>query len=316
MIRYSLGRLAQLVLMLFVASVVIFAVIQNAPGDPARMQLGLSATPAQVAVERHALGLDRPLVVRYLLWLGRALHVDLGRSFSTSLPVSQTVGTAFGYTVRLAVLATVIALAVGLALGVAAALNRGRPLDSLISGFAAGGLSLPSFALGTILILILAVKLQWLPSSGAGIPGQPFGDSFSYLLMPALTLAIPESAVLTRFVRVALSETMSRDYIVTARAKGLSRWTVVMQHGLRNAMIPTITVAGIQVGRLLAGAVVTETVFSYPGIGYLTIQSIRALDYPVVEGALLLAAAVFLVLTFLVDLAYGLLDPRARVAGS
>lgn len=316
MIRYTVGRVAQLVLMLFVASIVIFSVIQNAPGDPARVQLGLSATPGQVAIERHALGLDRPLPVRYWLWLGHALRLDLGRSFSTNLPVSDTVATAFGYTARLAALATVIALVLGLTLGVAAALNRGRRIDSLISMFAAGGLSVPSFALGTILILVLAVKLQLLPSSGAGVPGQSWSDSSSYLLMPALTLAIPESAVITRFVRVALGETMSQDYIVTARAKGLSRWTVVMQHGLRNAMIPTITVAGIQVGRLLAGAVVTETVFSYPGVGYLTIQSIRALDYPVVEGSLLLAAAIFLILTFLVDLTYGVLDPRARLAGT
>jgi len=316
MIRYSAGRLAQLVLMLFIASLVIFTVIQNAPGDPARIQLGLSATQAQVAVERHALGLDQPLPMRYAIWLGRALHLDLGRSFSTNLPVRETVATAFGYTARLALLATLIALVLGLALGVAAALNRGRRVDSLISGFAAWGMSVPSFALGTIFILVFAVRLQLLPSSGAGVPGQPFSGSFSYLLMPALTLAIPESAVITRFVRVTLTEAMSQDYIVTARAKGLSRWTIVMQHGLRNAMIPTITVAGIQVGRLLAGAVVTETVFSYPGIGYLTIQSIRALDYPVVEAALLLAATIFLVLTFLVDLTYGVLDPRARLASS
>jgi len=316
MIRYTAGRLAQLVLMLFVASIVIFAVIENAPGDPARIHLGLSATADQVAVERERLGLDRPLPVRYALWLGRALQLDLGQSFSTSLPVRETVATAFGYTARLALLATVIALVLGLAIGMTAALNRGRRVDSLISTIAAGGLSVPSFALGTILILVFAVRLKLFPSSGAGVPEQSFGDAFSYLLLPAVALAIPESAVLTRFVRVNLSETMSQDYILTARAKGLSQLTTVVQYGLRNALIPTITVAGIQVGRLLAGAVVIETVFSYPGVGYLTIQSIRALDYPVVEGSLLLAAGIFLVLTFCVDLTYGVLDPRARLVGS
>lgn len=313
MIRYSLGRLAQLVLMLFIASVVIFLVIQNAPGDPARVQLGLSATPGQVALERHKLGLDEALPQRYAIWLSHALHLDLGHSFTTDLPVTDTIRTAFSYTYRLALVSAGIAIVVGVILGVVAALTRGRRTDVAISGLAAAALTLPSFAMGTILILVVSVRLQLLPPSGAGPPGQSAGEASKYLIMPALTLAIPAAAVLTRFVRVALAEALEQDYIVTARAKGLSRWTVTMRHALRNALIPTITVAGIQVGRLMAGAVVTETVFSYPGIGYLTIQSIGNRDYPVVEGSLLLAAGVFLVLTFIVDLAYGLVDPRARL---
>lgn len=316
MIRYSLGRLAQLVLMLFIASVVIFLVIQNAPGDPARVHLGLSATPAQVALERHKLGLDKALPQRYAIWLTHALRLDLGRSFTTNLPVTDMIRTAFFYTFRLALLSAGIAIVVGLILGVVAALRRGKRTDVAISGVAAASLTLPSFAMGTILILVVSVHLRLLPPSGAGPSGQSAAEAFKYLIMPALTLAIPAAAVLTRFVRVALTESMEQDYIVTARSKGLSQWTVIMRHGLRNAMIPTVTVAGIQVGRLMAGAVVTETVFSYPGLGYLTIQSIRNLDYPVVEGSLLLAAGVFLVLTFVVDLAYGLFDPRARLEAS
>lgn len=315
MMRYSLGRLAQLVLMLFIASIVIFTVIQNAPGDPARIQLGLSATPEQIAVERERLGLDEPVTDRYVVWLSDALRLDLGNSFATNQPVTELVGTALSYTARLAVLATLIALVVGGILGIVAALNRGRRIDVVISTIAAAGLTLPSFALGAIFILVVSVELQLLPPSGAGTPGQPVGEALKYLIMPAVTLAIPFSVILTRFIRVALAEAMEQDFIVTARAKGLTRRTVILQHGLRNAMIPTITMAGIQVGRLLAGAVVVETVFSYPGLGFLTIQSIRGLDYPVVEGSLLLAAGIFLVVTFLVDLTYGLVDPRVRPGG-
>src|SRR5215469_230084 len=314
MLRYTLSRLGQFVVMLFMASVATFLVIQHAPGDPARVQLGLNATPSEVAIERQKLGLNASLPHRYIIWLTQAVHLNFGRSFATNLPVTQMIGSAFGYTVRLAALAIVLAVLISIPLGIVAALNRGKKTDIAVSAFAAAGMSLPSFALGTILILILAVHFRLLPSAGAGNPGQSNAEALKFVIMPALTLAIPFAAVLIRFIRVALSEAMEQDYIVTARAKGLRRWTVISQHGMRNAMIPTITVAGMQVGRLLAGAVITETVFSYPGLGYLTIQSIQGLDYPVVEGALILAAAIFLVLTFLVDLTYGLFDPRVRLA--
>lgn len=312
MLRYTLSRVAQLVLMLIIGSIVIFLVIQNSPGDPALIQLGLDATPAQIAVERERLGLDKALPERYLIWLTQALQLDLGNSFSTGQPVTEVIGTALAYTTQLAVVAALLALVVGATLGVVAALRPGSRVDVAISAFAASCLSIPSFAFGTILILIVSVELGLLPPAGAGIAGQSAGEALEYTLMPALTLAVPVSAVLIRFVRVALSEAMAQDYIVTARSKGLRRSTVV-QHGVRNALIPTVTIAGIQLGGLLAGAVVVETVFSYPGLGRLTIQAIRGVDYPVVQGALLLAATIFLVLTFIVDIAYGLIDPRVRV---
>lgn len=301
--------------MLFIASVVVFAVMQSSPGDPARIRLGLEATPEQIAIERDRLGLDEPVTAQYLAWLSDALRFDLGTSFSTGLPVTQVIGDALYYTTWLAVLATLIAVIIGGALGVVSALNRGRRIDVVISAFAAGGFALPSFALGAMLILILSVQLGMLPPAGAGVPGQSLGASLEYMVMPAVTLAIPFSVVLIRFIRVALGEAMAEDYIVTARSKGLRRRTVVVQHGLRNAMIPTVTVAGIQVGQLLAGAAVTETVFSYPGLGRLTVQSVQGLDYPVVQGALLVGAAIFLFVTFLVDLGYGIIDPRVRLAG-
>ena len=315
MLRYSLVRLVQLVVLLFVASIVAFLVIRNSPGDPARSRLGLEATPQQIAVERHRLGLDQSPFKQYVVWMSDAVHLDFGNSFSNGLPVTQVLSDALYYTTRLTVLATLIALVLGAVLGLVAALNRGRRIDVVISALASGGFSVPSFALGTLLILILSVKLGWLPSAGAGDVGQSPRQALSYLILPAITLAIPFAVVLIRFIRVAVGEAMAQDYIVTARAKGLTRSTVLLQHGVRNAMIPTVTVAGIQVGQLLAGAVVTETVFSYPGLGRLTIQSIQGLDYPVVQAALLLEAAIFLTVTFIVDLAYGLIDPRVRLGG-
>lgn len=315
MLRYTLARLAQLVVLLWVASIVVFLVIRNSPGDPARVRLGTEATEAQVAAERTRLGLDDSLFQQYFVWLSDALRFDFGESFANRLPVTQVLGEALYYTTRLTALATLIALVVGFALGLVAALNRGRRIDVAISAIASGGFSVPSFALGTIFILVLSVELGWLPSAGAGDVGQPAGEALKYLILPAVTLAIPFAVVMIRFIRVAVGEAMSQDYIVTARAKGLTRSTVVLQHGVRNAMIPTVTVGGIQVGQLLAGAVVTETVFSYPGLGRLTIQSIQGLDYPVVQAALLLEAAIFLAVTFSVDLAYGLIDPRVRLGG-
>lgn len=313
MIRYTAARGIQLLFMLFIASIVIFLIVQNAPGDPARNLLGLSATPAQVAIERHKLGLDASLPHRYAIWLSHAVRLDLGTSFGTGLSVTKVVASAFWYTFRLAIASIVVALVLGMTLGLVATLNRGRMIDLAISAFAAAGLSVPSFATGTVLILVMSVELKVLPSAGAGIPGQSSGEALRFLVMPALTLGVPFSSVLIRYIRVALGEAMGQPYITTARAKGLTRPTVI-GHGMRNVLIPLITVAGLQIGKLLAGTVITETVFAYPGLGFLTIQAIQGQDYPVVEGALLFGAAVFLALTVVVDLVYGFVDPRVRVA--
>ncbi len=298
--------------MLVVASVVVFLVIEHAPGDPARFQLGLSATPAQLAIERHKLGLDSSVANRYLIWLRHALELNLGKSYSTGLPVTTTIATASGYTFRLDALAIVIGVVLGLPVGVLAALRRGTRIDAVISAAAAIALSVPSFALGTLLILLFSVHFRLMPPAGAGTPGQSLASTLRFTLMPAVTLALPFAAVLVRYVRLELGDAMGRAYVLTARSLGL-RPRTVLYDAWRNALIPTITVMGIQVGRLLAGAIITETVFSYPGLGYLTIQSIQGLDYPVVEGVLLFAAAIFLVVMFAVDLAVGLADPRVRI---
>ncbi len=312
MIRYSIARVGQLLLMLFLASIVIFLIVENAPGDPAQNLLGLSATPAQVAIERHKLGLDASVVHRYGIWLSNAVHLNLGSSFGSGLAVTDVIGSAFWYTFKLAIASILIALVLGLGLGLIATLNRGRKVDLAISAFAAGGLSVPSFATGTVLILLLSVQFKLLPSAGAGNAGQSAGQALRFLVMPALTLGVPFSSVLIRYLRVALGEALGQPYITTARAKGLTRPTVVA-HGMRNVLIPLTTVAGLQIGKLLAGTVITETVFAYPGLGFVTIQAIQGQDYPVVEGALLLGAAIFLALTVVVDLVYGFMDPRVRV---
>lgn len=315
MLRYAISRVGQLILLLAIASVVVFAVIQNTPGDPALMRLGLDATPEQVAIERVRLGLDRSLFERYTIWATDALRLDLGVSFSTSQPVIRMLSDALFHTFRLAALASVIALLLGTALGIVAALNRGRRLDAIISAICSVGLSLPSFALGTILIILFAIYLRWLPPSGVAMSGESWADQLSHLALPAITLATPFTMVLTRFMRGTLIDVLSQDYIVTARAKGIPMGAVVLTHALRNALIPTVTIAGMQIGSLLAGATVTETVFSYPGLGRLTIEAVQGLDYPVVQAALLLTASLFLINTFLVDLAYGLIDPRIRTGG-
>jgi peptide/nickel transport system permease protein len=315
MLNYSLSRLGQLILMLFLASIVIFAVIQNAPGDPALIRLGTEATPEQIEIERVRLGLNRTLPERYAIWLGDAVRLDFGNSFSTGLPVTEAIADAFAQTLKLAGLAALIGLVMGMALGITAALNRGTKLDTAISALTALAFSLPSFALGTLLVVIFAVTLRWLPPSGLGNASNTVVDTLRFLIMPAVTLATPFTVVLARYVRTALIEAMQQDHVTTARAKGLRNSAVVINYGLRNALIPTVTIAGLQIGNLLAGATVTETVFSYPGLGRLTIEAVISLDYPLVQGALLFTATVFLICTFLVDLTYGLIDPRIRTAG-
>lgn len=313
MTRYIASRLLQLLVMLVVASTIVFAVIQNSPGDPAMMQLGLDATPEQVEIERVRLGLDRTILERYVIWMSDAARLDFGVSFATGLPVAELLVTALGYTIRLAAIAATIAVLAGTTLGITAALNRGNRIDSAVSGFSALGLSLPSFALGTILIIVFAINLRWLPPSGVGFGSQSFLQAASYMVMPSLTLAMPFTVTLTRFVRASMIEALGQDYVTTARAKGMTPRTVVLRHALRNALIPAVTVIGLQTGQLLAGATVTETIFSYPGLGRLTIEAVQGLDYPVVQGALLVAACLFLVNTFIVDLTYGQIDPRVKI---
>lgn len=311
--RYLIRRLLLLIPTLFLASVLIFAIIALAPGDPARMMLGSQATPEEVAVERERLGLDRPIPVRYAIWLTDVAQLNLGVSQSNRRSVSSLIADALPNTMRLALISLAVAMLIGFPLGVLAAINANRRIDAIITGINSLGLAMPAFWFGLLLILFFSVELRWLPASGIGDANQTFWQRLPYLIMPVATIAVSNLSVFSRYVRSAMIDVLSADYVRTARAKGLSEKVVIFQHALRNAMVPVITIVGIQFGRLLGGAVVTESVFAYPGIGRLVINSIANRDYPVVQGTLMLVVLIFLITNIIVDASYALLDPRVKL---
>ena len=308
-------RWLALVPTLLLASILIFAIIRLSPGDPVRMRLGTEATPEEVAGERERLGLDRPLPLQYLVWLSDLGRLDLGRSQVNNRPVAALLAEHFPNTLRLSLTAFVLAVLIGLPLGCLAAVRRDTAADVLITGLNSLGLAIPAFWLGMLLILVFSVTLQWLPASGLGEPGQPWFVNLRYLVLPVVTIAILNLSVFARFVRSSMLDVLGADYVRTARAKGAPERAVIGRHALRNALIPVVTVLGIQFGRLLGGAVVTEAVFAYPGIGRLVVTSILNRDYPVVQGTLMLVVAIFLLTTIVVDLTYAYLDPRVAQHG-
>ncbi|MGE3272438.1 MAG: ABC transporter permease [Chloroflexota bacterium] len=311
--RYLIRRLLLLIPTLFLASVLVFAIIALAPGDPARMMLGTQATPEEIEVERTRLGLDKPIPVRYAIWLSDVAQLNLGVSQSSRRPVSTLIADALPNTLRLALTSLAVAVLIGFPLGVVAAVNANRRIDTIITALNSLGLAMPAFWFGLLLILLFSVQLQWLPASGIGSPNQPIYERLEYLIMPVATIAVSNLSVFARYVRSAMIDVLSADYVRTARAKGLAERVVVFSHALRNAMIPVITIVGIQFGRLLGGAVVTESIFAYPGIGRLVINSIANRDYPVVQATLMLVVLIFLVTNIIVDASYAFLDPRVKL---
>jgi ABC-type dipeptide/oligopeptide/nickel transport system permease component len=282
----------------------VFLLIHLVPGDPIQQMLGEGAPPADLAATRHAYGLDEPLGQQYLHYWKGVVRGDLGRSFRYNQTVGQIIAARYPYTLRLTLASLLIAIVLAIPAGVRSARRRNRWDDRLISVVSLFGLSFPNFALGPILILLFAIKAGWLPVSGAG--------TFANLVLPALTMGSALAAILTRMVRTSMLEELSQDYIRTARAKGLPERTVVYRHALRNAMIPVITVLGLQFGALLAGAIVTETIFSWPGIGRLTIQAIGSRDYYVVQGCVLAIGLTYVAVNFLTDVLYSVANPRIR----
>jgi ABC-type dipeptide/oligopeptide/nickel transport system permease component len=311
--RYLLRRLLLLIPTLFLASLLIFAIITLSPGDPVRMMLGTQATPEEMQVERERLGLDKPIPVRYGIWLTDVVSLNLGVSQSSRRPVSTLIGDALPYTLRLALISLAFSMLIGFPLGALAAINANRRLDAIVTGINSLGLAMPSFWFGLLLILLFAVQLRWLPASGVGEPNQAFYLRIPYLIMPVLTIVVSNMSVFSRYVRSAMIDVLSTDYVRTARAKGLSEQVVIARHALRNALIPVITIVGIQFGRLLGGAVVTESVFAYPGVGRLVINSIQNRDYPVVQATLMLVVLIFLITNIIVDVSYAYLDPRVKL---
>lgn len=280
--------------------------IHLVPGDPVELMLGESATAGDRAALRARLGLDRPPAEQVFAQLARLARLDLGESLHSRRPVARLVAERLPATLELAVAALAVAVALALPLGVLAARRRGGAADGAAMGLALLGLSVPSFWLGPLLILLFSVQLGWTPVSGR--------EGLSSLVLPALTLGTGMAAVLARMLRGSLLETLSEDYVRTARAKGVPEGAVLRRHALRNAALPVVTVFGMQAGALLAGAVITETVFAWPGIGSLLVEAIQRRDYPVVQGCVLLISTAYVLVNALTDLAYAWLDPRVRVA--
>ncbi|HXX40293.1 MAG TPA: ABC transporter permease [bacterium] len=304
MFRHIAGRLLWAVPVLLGVSVIVFGLLKLIPGDAAQVMAGTDATAADVEAIRQQLGLDRPVYVQYVRWLGRLSRLDLGRSAVTHRPVVYEIASRIPPTAELAAAAMALAVALGLAMGVAASTHQHSIWDVTASLAAAVGVSMPIFWLGLMLMMIFSVGLRWLPSTGAG--------TFAQLVLPALTLGSTSMAIIARQARSAMLEVLQQDYLRTARAKGVTRWVVVMRHGFRNAVIPIVTVVGLQLGYLLSGTVLTETVFARPGLGRLIVDSIRSRDVAVVQSAVMVLSVTFIVVNLAVDVLYAYLDPRIR----
>jgi peptide/nickel transport system permease protein len=311
--QYLLLRIAQLVPALFLASIAIWALIYLLPGDPAIAILGPNATPEQLQALREQLGLNQPAPLQYLGWLGRVVRGDFGISYQTGLPVLQLIGLRAIATVQLGTMAFVVSMLVGVTLGVIAAARPTSLAARLVGAYNSLTLALPSFWLGLLLILLFGVWLKILPPASGFIPIwlDPLG-TLRVSILPIATLASYTSGIVARFVRAAMLDVLGADYVRTARAKGVAEPRVVWRHALRNALLPTVTVLGLQFGAFIGGAVVTEGVFNYPGLGSLVLSSVVSRDYTVLQGAILLIVAAFTLVNLGVDLLYAVLDPRVQ----
>ena len=312
MIVWLARRVVTSALTLLVASLVVFAVMEILPGDPAHLMLGINATDDAIAALRAELGLDRALAVRYLAWLGGMLTGDFGKSFTYSVPVIDLVRERLVVSLPLAVLALALSTAIALPVGLFAARHRGRAPDAIAMGGAQLGVAMPNFWFGLILMYVFAAWLRLVPAGG--FPGWSAGlwPGLKALILPAVALALPQAAILARVARSALIDVMGEDYIRTARAKGLPENLVMRRHALRNALIPVLTILGLQFAFLVAGAVIIENVFYLPGLGRLVFQAINALDLIVVESVVMLLVAAVIVVNLLVDMSYAIVDPRLR----
>ncbi|HEX4348191.1 MAG TPA: nickel ABC transporter permease [Vicinamibacterales bacterium] len=304
MIRFLIRRLLLTVPVLVGVATLVFLLIHLVPGDPAQLMLGESAAPSDVAELRTRLGMDKPLYIQYGAFMKGAATGNLGTSFRTNQPVVALIRERMPATFELAFAAMAAAMLVAIPLGVVAAANAGGFLDHAATTLALLGISLPNFWLGPLLAIVFSIELGWLPVSGR--------DSLANLVLPAITLGAPFAAILARTTRASVIEELGEPYVLAARARGVSRARAILRHAFRNSLIPIVTVVGLQFGSVLTGAVITETIFAWPGVGRLLIQSINARDYPAVQGCILLIAVTYVAMNVLVDLAYGWLDPRIR----
>ncbi|ARE38635.1 Dipeptide transport system permease protein DppB [Rhodovulum sp. P5] len=312
MLRYAMSRLISLTLSLAAASVVIFAMIEVIPGDPAAFMLGLNAAPEAVEALRAELGLTGSVWERYIDWTGGTLSGDFGQSYTYRIPVAELVAQRLWVSLPLALFALTLSTAIALPVGLWAASRRGRPADIGVMGATQLGIAVPNFWFAMLLVLVFAVHFRWF--SAGGFPGWGAGilPCLKALTLPAIALALPQAAILARVMRSAVIETLGQDYIRSARAKGLSRGQAIRRHAFRNALIPVLTIMGLQFSFLLAGAIIIENVFFLPGLGRLIFQAITQRDLIVVESVVMLLVFAVILVTFLVDLAYALVDPRLR----
>ena len=309
---YVLRRFVLLVPVLLIVGIVVFTLVHLTPGDPAAVMLGSDASTEQVNQLRDQLGLNEPIYVQFIHWFGGALHLDFGNSIFLNMPVTKVLLQRAQPTGLLTLYALIVSLIIGVPSGVIAAMRRNSPIDRGLMALSVSGAAMPSFYLGILLILLFAVMLHWLPSGGyVSITVDPIAH-FKRMILPAFSLGFAQAALLARLIRSSMLDVLREDYIRTAYAKGLAQRRVIVLHALRNGLIPAITVVGSSLGALLGGAVVTETVFTLPGMGQLVVQSVLRRDFPVIQGAVMVIAAIYVLANLLVDILYIYIDPRVR----
>lgn len=314
--RFLLNRLAGACVVLAIVAVMVFLLTRMASGDPVALLLGDQATVEDIAQARTQYGLDKPLPTQFALWVGELFKGNLGQSLFLQMPVAQALLERAEPTLFLALFAVSIAALIGVPCGMAAAIWRGSFADQALSGMAMLGASIPSFWMGLLLIQFFAVHLGWFPASGYGDPGMDLGQRLYHLALPAMVLGMLNSALIIRFTRASMLDILGEDYVRTARAKGLPERVVIVQHVLRNALVPIITVLGLTTALMIGGTVVTETVFNLPGVGNLVVRAVLRRDYPVIQGTLLVIAAIYVLINLMIDLLYTVVDPRIRLGGA
>lgn len=312
MYTFIVRRLLQTIPVLFLFSIVVFAALRLVPGDPALVILGLDATPEAVAEIRKDMGLDKPIFVQYGIWLGDVVQGDFGVSWRSKQSVESLILRSLPATLELTIGAMIVAMVVALPLGIISGMRPNSIFDVAATGFSLLGVAIPGFWLGLMLLLLISVKWNWLPPSGHVPLLEDPVASIRHLILPAITLGVGLAAPLARFVRSGMLDALGTDYIRTARAKGLPERLVVIRHALRNGLLSVVTIIGLEFGALLGGAVITESVFNWPGIGTLLLNAIKQRDYAMVQGTVLFISSIFIVVNLIVDLSYGLLDPRIR----
>jgi len=309
---YIFRRIIGLIPVLLLVGVTAFFLVHIIPGDPAAVMLGADATPQQIEQIRQDMGLNKPLYVQFAIWIGKVVRGDLGESYFLGRSVSSALIERLPATISLAVVSLCIAVLIGVPAGIVAAIKQNKIMDQAVMVMALIGVSVPSFWLGLTLMLIFSVNLRWFPSGGYVPLTQNFLQGLRCMIMPAFALGFMQAALIARMARSSMLEVLRQDYIRTARSKGLKERLVILRHALKNAMIPVLTVIGIAFGVLLGGAIIVETVFTYPGVGRLVVKAVQRRDYPLVQGALLLISSIYVIVNLLVDILYPMLDPRIK----